>query len=390
MLVRTASGVTTSELGRDLALGASEQGLISSGAIWGYAAMTLFAGVLADSLGPRKAVAIISVLTVGGAFVFASAIGLPMALIGRLLMGVGTGITYVCALKIVALWFTGGRFATLTGVIQTVGNFGSLLAAGPLALAINAIGWRSSFNLLAVCAAMFTVLVVLMVRDSPESLAAKTVDRSLDVSSSEKNSFVSQLQSVVRNANLWKLSLFMFFYQMSLLSIQGLWAVPYMMDIYGLDKQSASNNVSLWAVAVMITCPFIGYLSDRVLRSRKQVLVAAVFVMAVMHLTIICFTTVIPTGLLPVLFFIGGLGNSMIIVGFAFVNDLYPKAIVGTALGLYNFWIFTGGAVSQQITGMILAMFPAVGAQGSAEGYRMVFLFCLGGLVFCLFCGLCR
>jgi sugar phosphate permease len=103
MLIRTASGVTTSELGRDLALGASEQGMISSGALWGYAAMTLFAGVLADSIGPRKAVAIVSVLTIAGAFLFASAMGLPMALIGRGFIGVGTGISYVFALKIISL-----------------------------------------------------------------------------------------------------------------------------------------------------------------------------------------------------------------------------------------------------------------------------------------------
>jgi MFS family permease len=160
-----------------------------------------------------------------------------------------------------------------------------------------------------------------------------------------------------------------------------------MVDVLGVDKQSASNNVSMWALAVMLTCPFIGYLSDRVLRSRKQVLLAAVFTMAVMHLTFIFFTTSIPSWSLPVLFFIGGLGNSMIIVGFAFINDIFPKAIVGTALGLYNFWVFFGGAISQQITGMILATYPAAGAQGSADGYRMVFLFCLGGLVISLIAG---
>jgi MFS family permease len=345
--------------------------------------MTLLAGVLADSIGPRKGVAIIGVLTVVGTFLFANAMGLPMAVIGRILMGVGTGITYVCALKIIAVWFGGERFATLTGTVMTVGYIGALLASGPLAMAIGWIGWRGSFNFIAGLALLFIVLVIALVRDKrPMANTLSKEPRSSGISKVDAPiGFFASIASVVRKVDLWKVSLFMLCFQCPVMVVQGLWAVPFMMDIYGLSKQAASNNLGMWALAVIITCPFIGYFSDHVLRSRKKVLIGADAVMALVLLVLVVFTTAVPVGLLPVLFFVGGLANSMAIVGFAFVNDLFPKHVVGTAQGLYNFWVFVGGALSQQISGMLLGQFSAAGVQASAQGYSTVFLFCFGTIV---------
>lgn len=68
-------------------------------------------------------------------------------LAGRALVGLGTGGVYVPALKVLCGWFRPRSFATVTGTFIAVGNLGGLAATHPLAVLLQAVGWRASFLL---------------------------------------------------------------------------------------------------------------------------------------------------------------------------------------------------------------------------------------------------
>jgi sugar phosphate permease len=110
-----------------------------------YMVMQIPTGILVDTLGPRRVVAIGGVIAAVGSLLFGLSDTLALASVGRLLVGLGVSVTFISMLKLNAVWFHDRHFATMTGATILLGNTGSLLAAAPLAWALTYISWRTAF-----------------------------------------------------------------------------------------------------------------------------------------------------------------------------------------------------------------------------------------------------
>src|SRR3712207_8664784 len=102
---RYSTAVIVDDLEAAFDTGAAGVSLLAAAYFWPYAVMQPPAGVLADTIGPRRAVAAFLLLAAAGTLLFALAPGLPLAVLGRALGGFGVGIVYVCAARIFANWF---------------------------------------------------------------------------------------------------------------------------------------------------------------------------------------------------------------------------------------------------------------------------------------------
>lgn len=74
-----------------------------------YAAMQIPAGVLLDRFGSTRMVICGAVLMGLGQLLFAVATGMGVALLARILLGLGDAVTFVSVLRLVVLWFPPGR-----------------------------------------------------------------------------------------------------------------------------------------------------------------------------------------------------------------------------------------------------------------------------------------
>jgi hypothetical protein len=43
------------------------------------------------------------------------------------------------------------------------------------------------------------------------------------------------------------------------------------MDVYGQTQQQAANHLTLWAVGLIVGCTIWGYVADKIVRTRKGV-----------------------------------------------------------------------------------------------------------------------
>src|SRR5262249_33745823 len=136
---RIALGVVAQDLMRAFTITAATIGALAAIYPYVFVAMALVAGSLADTLGPRR--------TLGaGALAMGLGASFGMVVLGRLVVSIGASVILIAFLTLAAEWFRGDEFATISGLTQTVGNIGGLAAAGPLALLVDAIGWRGSFE----------------------------------------------------------------------------------------------------------------------------------------------------------------------------------------------------------------------------------------------------
>lgn len=141
------------------------------------------------------------------------------------------------------------------------------------------------------------------------------------------------------------------------------------------DGQAAGNIMSLFPLAIIVGSPFLGYVSDQLLRSRKKVIVGTSVVNAACWLAMLLFFDRLSVAALCLLFFIMGVaagspGN----VGFAAIKESFPARMAGTAIGAVNLAGFFGSVVFQPAIGYVLDSVGKVGAHYQTHGYRIAFL----------------
>ncbi len=152
-----------------------------------------------------------------------------------------------------------------------------------MALIAQHLGWRSSFILIGAITCAVAVAVWYWVRDHPSDLGLPSL-REIDVSSpghssadtapSRKLSLWVGAKVVWHSRQTWTGFLAHFGLLGSYLTFSGLWAVPYLMHVYGMDRLEAANYLLAASVGLLISAPLVGHISDRILRRRRLPIVA--------------------------------------------------------------------------------------------------------------------
>ena len=385
---RVSVTVIVEDLMRDFSASATSLGLFSSLYFYPYAAMQIPAGLLVDSLGPRKTLTSFALITSVGTLMFAVAPSFPIAMIGRTLVGVGVSVAFLCTVKLIASWFDVRSFASLTGIVVSIGNIGALIASAPLALLVMSLGWRGSFLLIAAATLVFTAALWLMVRDSPQEKARPSdLPVSSSVTSLESSSGRgSGVWLAFKSRDFWFTAFPPLFFFGSFMSLQGLWGVPYVMQVYGLSKVDASFLIMMIAVGFCLGASFWGVISDRLGVSRKRVYL--------LGLVLYCCTWFLLTLLasrdaavyVPFLFLSLGFSFGVMPISIVMVKELFPGRMMGSATGSANAFPFIGAAIYQLWIGYFLDTFGLVGvAEGvrifSRTAYQTSLAFCLGSLL---------
>lgn len=376
---RVSTAVVAPELAQAFSLSAASLGLLGSAYFYPYALAQIPSGILTDYLGPRKTVTFFVLVAACGAFLFGWSTSYGWAITGRVLVGLGVAFIYIPVMKILAEWFRRQEFATLTGVLLSVGNIGALSAAAPLGLLVAAVGWRYSFMAVGVITVILAGGCWLLIRNRPQDVGLPSVHEidgmAPPAQAAEALSVTQALRLVVKDRSFWLLAIWYFVFYGSVMGFQGLWATPYLMDTQGLNKATAMQILTCIGLGMICGCPFAGYLSDRVLGSRKKVLVIGTVLYTATWLLLILLPT-LPLPILAGLFFAMGFVGGFFVVIYAWFKELMPSAIAGTAIGALNFFPFAGGALFQQIMGAIINSYGRVNGVYPLEAYVNSFWLC--------------
>lgn len=378
---RIAPAVVAADLMAAFRTTGAELGLLSAIYPYVFALMAFPAGALADTLGPRRTVALGAVTMGAGAVVFALAPRFAVALAGRLLVGLGASVILIAFLRLGTEWFRPDEFSTLAGLTQTVGNVGALVAAGPLAFAVERLGWRGSFVLIGVATALLAGVWWTVVRDRPEELGLPPVNPSRPTPPPGW-AVLRGIPRVLGNPRSWPPVLAAAGIYGTLLAFLGLWAVPYLSQVYRQSRLDATAYTSAIAIGVIVGSPLAGWLSDRWLRLRRLPFAAFTLVYAACWagLALPAPGRLPLSGLLPLCFLLG-LSASGVVLVFACVREVNDPVYTGVALGFPNALAFLGLGLLQWGLGRMLdARWEGLLVGGvriyGGDAYRAAFTVC--------------
>lgn len=370
---RLCPAVVAVDMMHDLETGGALLGLLGSAYFYPYAIMQLPAGLLADSWGARRTITLFTLIAFVGAVILGLAANVGMAIAGRVLVGLGVSMLFVPTMKILTEWFRPHEFAKMTGILLAMGGLGSLFSATPLAILTGWLGWRMAFAVVAALTLALAGMVWLVVRDRPAELGW-TIPNQVIVESGTVVRLVDGVKQVLSNRNFWVLAGWFFFQSAVFFSFAGLWGGPYLQHVYGLERAGSGQVLSMLAVGLIFGGPLQTWLSGRVFKGRKAVLVIS----SIISTGIVILLVVATDGLsLPVLSLIcllfGMFTSASVVIGFSATKELFPVQIAGTSIGLINLFPFAGGAVFQPIVGLILQRHEEVANVYSVAGYRASF-----------------
>ena len=377
-LHRMSPTVIARDLASSLNADAVTLGIIASSYFYLYAAMQPVVGYLSDTTGPRKVMALLFFISAAGAVIFGLAPNATIAVLGRLLIGAGLAGVFIPALKVFSRWYPANQFASLTGLMITIGGFGGLAAALPLTYLVVLLGWRGSFVAIGCISALLAVLTWIIVRDAPEDKGwqACSDENSPTPTSSEKTRLSKRLVTLFANLDFCLLFFSTFLIYGASLAFQGLWAVPYLMDVFGLDRVRAGGILMALPLGFAIGGAAIGFLIDRLNLDRKKALLWALGLNIIMWLLLIFLKgqghLVI---VVPLFFFFGLTAGGSLPLSFAITRDLFPSWLMGTATGMMNTASFFGSAVYMPLTGLLLnSSVSARAGSFSFDAYRKLLI----------------
>jgi sugar phosphate permease len=368
---RVSNAVIAPLLIRDLSLDTEGLGLISASFFYAFAFTQIPISLFLDKIGPRILTTALSAIGILGALVFSWADSLALAVTGRVLLGAGMACNLMGTFKLLTLWFSPRKFATLMGVVVAIGTLGNMVATTPLVVLVGNVGWRTSFQLIAAINLFLTLIFYVVVRDPPAD-SPNNIDGG---SSTSMHTVLANIQLLFRRKEYWIISFSTLVRYGVLAAFQALWAGPFLIEVMGYSAITTGNLILLLNVGMILGAPCLGTLSDRLLRTRKGVVIAGLIGMAL----IIIILTVIPTGTQPtviaVLFFCFGFFNASGLLMYPHIKEMMPLEMAGVAMTGVNFFNMIGPAVFLQGLGSLMqTLYPD--ASRGPEAFDAAFVLC--------------
>jgi predicted MFS family arabinose efflux permease len=231
--LRNVNAVIAPELTRELSVSAADLGLLTSAYLLAFGAVQLPLGLALDRYGPRRVEAVLLLIATAGCALFASGTTLTQLAIARALIGLGVSACLMAAFKSFSQWFGVERQASLNAAIMAAGGLGALTASTPLSWAIPQFGWRTVFFALAAAG----VVVAAGIFSTPEKPASGKSEPLQDQ--------LAGLVSILASRVFWRYAPQSTLIIGGFMALQGLWAVPWLMNFSGLPRDAAAHHLLL-------------------------------------------------------------------------------------------------------------------------------------------------
>ena len=348
---RVSLAVVAGDVSRELQLTPQQLGSLAGILFYVYAAVQLPLGPMIDRLGSRLVISSTGVLTAIGGIIFSQAHGLAGAMAGRVLIGVGTASVLMATMTVFSHWFSKQEFGRVSGFMVAVGNLGNLAGTAPLAFAVAAIGWRSSFLVVGILQVLVTLLVYAMVRDRPPRQAAE------DDEPHGRTGMLNAWGEIFGSRDFWLLGVIAFAWYGNYLALQGLWGGPYLMEVLRFSREGTGRMLMFTSLGFISGSMVSDTIARRFFKSYKRTLLAGQLLLLLLMSAFLGWAELLPKPLLMLLFFVIGLAVSSGVMIYPIIRSMFRVQIVGTALTSLNFFVLMGAATTQQIMGLIIGSY---------------------------------
>jgi len=344
MAIQVSPSVMSTQLMRDLNIGAFGLGLMSGIYFYTYASMQIPTGLLFDRYNPRIIITLSILMCSFGTLLFSMANNIFIGSIARLLMGSGSAFAFVAVLVVSADLFKSKYFATMTGITQMLGAMGAILGQMPVSALVNMIGWRETLLVITAIGIALSIIVWCLLKYEKHRPT---------LHSHQSHKISTSLKQIMAQPQTWYLAAYSFLLWAPMSSFASLWGVPYLTSVNHFSQNTAAFLCSLMWFGVAVGSPILGLISTLLNNRVLPLIVTSSMGITVFGLLLHFNFSETAVG---ILLFFAGVACTGQALCFTLVKDSNPVSMRGTAIAFNNMAVVVSGALFQPIIGKVIEL----------------------------------
>ena len=356
--LRSVNAVIAPELIRDLGITSADMGLLTSAYFLAFGLFQLPLGLLLDRFGPRRVEAALLLLAAAGCALFGAGQTLTMLVLARALIGLGVSSCLMASFKAFSQWFPVERLPSLTATIMVAGGLGALSASVPVEAALPLLGWRGMFYL---CAALLV---------ASAGFLMTVPDRSALAHSEPLRQQVRTMLGIFGKRVFWRFAPQGCLSSGGFMAVQGLWAVPWLMEVNGAARADAAGVLFLLGLAMLSGFVFVATCSRWLSRNGvapMTLLTLGIGIGLLVEAAIIA-DLARPAWLWPML----GLSFSLSNIAYSQLSAEFPVELSGRVNTALNLMVFVGAFGLQWGIGALVDGLT-LGGVARTQAFRITF-----------------
>jgi MFS transporter, ACS family, aldohexuronate transporter len=322
-----------------------------------YAIGMVVAGGVTDKLGTRKAFAIAIGLWSVAAMLPGAAFSVTTFAIAMFLLGLGEAANFPACIKTVAEWFPKRERALATGIFNSGANIGNIAVPLIVPALVALVSWRGAFVVTGAAGVVWLIAWLIYYRRPEQHRGVSKAELALILSDPVEKLEAVPWSRVLPCKETWAFAIGKFLTD-PIWWFYLFWLPRYLQSTFGLSL--SSNRLPLVVVYSVSTVGSIGggWISSTLLNAGKSPNVSRKTAM------LICALCVTPVFAAP---YIHNLWVVVALVGlataahqgwsanlFTLPSDMFPKAAVGSVIGIGGMSGAIGGVLLQLATGYIV------------------------------------
>ena len=204
---------------------------------------------------------------------------------------------------------------------------------------------------------MIALLYWFFLKDKPSDQIT-THNKPLDsnnlkrIKKNKKRKSLLGLQDIINMPQTWAVGAYSLCCWAPISMFAALWGIPYIMTLYHVNNNIASEFIMWIWVGIAISSPLVGWISDII--ERRVIILIICSTAALLASSYILLTHGHHNDIMYAMLFIFGAAASSQAICFGLVQDNNRHAQLGTAMGLNNMFVIAGSIILQPLAGFIL------------------------------------
>lgn len=293
-------------------------------------------GLIVSKVGFRK-IGFLTLLGIAfGNLITASSTIFLHALLGRLIMGIGSSFLSIGSAIILSNWFEKNQMGLVMGIYSIGYPVSTIFAFFVAPLLDQYFGWQFAFYVATLIAIIFSIIFVIIIKDQPSEEKTNSLN-------------LSKMLENLAKSQLWKILLIWLFFNISSTGFLT-WAPTLFSTFKGQTLVYASMISSTYTLSRLIFIPFYGWTSDKIGKRKLIIITGLVLMSTILYLL----SQLEGIYLIVGVFFLGAATGAIPAIVLALVPQILPSNQTGIGFGLMSTSFRVAAIVGPPITGLLI------------------------------------
>ncbi|WP_420422451.1 MFS transporter [Simkania sp.] len=293
---------------------------------YGLILLQIPVAIMIDRFGPRRISSIGLLIAAIGAILFGYAANIDLQRIFLFIMGAGSTVALLTALKIISNWFPHRYFAAMAGLTSCISVIGGGLGLYLTQYLTKTFEWRQTIIDYGIIGVLYALLFFLIVRDSEPG-------RRFNINPTPSNvNFKAALKKAFGKKDSWFIALFSGCIIAPWTTFLAVWQIPFLQVSYKVSPDTASliNLTSILGFA--IGAPVLGWISTQA--KRRKIFMIVCPLLNVLFFCLKVYVPNIPAPLVGMLSFLGTFFVASAILSYTMTHEKNLPLITATVVSL--------------------------------------------------------